>query len=465
MTPQDACGDYPAASGFADKYVDANGATIISPLTPAQNAAYLAAVANYQQCLAKAQGVPPCPLGEYFSGNLTNGVWVGNCISTYTGQPTTPTVTVPVADVPTMPPITAPAAPAAPAPVTTTPATPAAPPAPATTPPAPQSKTPAPRDSFSGTGDTDFQNYCELYPEDPICYFWSGPGGVYPFPTQAGGSTTEDILYVTEGLTATDVGGIVDSALSGLWAAVVGAVDAVIADAIGALQNVITDLGNALKAAYAILARLAGYILNFLKQMYNAIVKAMVWALQEIRLLLTDLYQDLLAPILRGVLNLKKYLMDIYQRFLRPMLLVLQDIRRVLAILAAFHIGWAQKLDAKLADLERRITQPFLYLLGFVNQVANWINLIVTAGYLLQKPLFMNSLQAYVGDAINLQLNAMNQPPSSAAIAAAAAAGSTPPAAQSVADFNAFVTIDSGPLPDLIKGYSSEFDTYLSQGV
>lgn len=465
MSVQDLCGTQPSAASYADSYVDGNGATIYSPLTAAQQASFEAANALWLQCAAVADGRPACPLNESFDGELTNGVWTGKCISILTGAPTSGTVSVPVADVPTMPPITTTSSTAPPAGTTSPPAgsgvTP--PPASTTTPPA-GSATLTPKDDFFGDGS--LQSYCELYPEDPLCSFYSGPGGIYP-GTPIGGSqsTIENVTLVTEGLSATDVGGIVDNALSGLWADVVGAVDVVLAQAIGAIQNVLTDLGNALKAAYAILSRLAGYILNFLKAMYTAIVKAMVFVLQEIRVLLQDLYKNLLLPMLNGMLQLRKYLLDVYQRFIRPMLIVLQDIRRVLTILSAFHLAFAQKLDAKLGQLEAKITAPLFYLLSFVNGVANWINLIVTAGYLLQKPLFMNSLQAYVGDSINLQVNAMNRPPSSSAIAAAAAADSTPPAAQSVADFDSFVTADSGPLPDLIATYSAQFDTYLSQGV
>ena len=465
MSVADLCGPEPSAASYATSYVDGNGATIYSPLTAAQQASFEAANALWQQCAAVADARPACPLGQWFNGELINGVWTGQCISLTTGAATTPTVNVAASDVATMAPITA--ANSTP-PATTTTTSTSTPPATTTTtststPPA-ASATATPKDDFAGDGS--LQTYCELYPEDPLCAFYSGPGGIYPgTPVGGAGSTIENVTLVTEGLSATDVSGIVDDALSGLWADVVGAVDVVLAQAIGAIQNVLTDLGNALKAAYAILSRLAGYILNFLKAMYQAIVKAMVFVLQEIRLLLQDLYKNLLLPMLNGLLQLRKYLLDVYQRFIRPMLIVLQDIRKVLTILSAFHIAFAQKIDAKLTQLEAKITQPLFYLLSFVNGVANWINLIVTAGYLLQKPLFMNSLQAYVGDSINLQLNAMTTPPSGAAIAAAAAAGSTPPAAQSVADFNAFVMTDSGPLPDLIKGYSSEFDTYLSQGV
>lgn len=83
------CGPYPAASSFGDSHVDANGATIRNPLTPAQNAQYLTAVATFQQCQGAQQGMPACPVGSHFSGGQdpVSGHWVGECINTYTGLP------------------------------------------------------------------------------------------------------------------------------------------------------------------------------------------------------------------------------------------------------------------------------------------------------------------------------------------------------------------------------------------
>ena len=122
MSDQDVCGPYPDASSFGDSYIDSNGAKINKPLTPDQNSAYLAAVSAYQQCLAKVQGTPPCPLGQYFYGSLVDGIWQGQCVSIYTGQPTTPVEISPQSAVGSMPPLTTSPAPVPPLP-TTTPAT------------------------------------------------------------------------------------------------------------------------------------------------------------------------------------------------------------------------------------------------------------------------------------------------------------------------------------------------------
>jgi len=342
------------------------------------------------------------------------------------------------------------------APTTPTPTTPTKTPTPAAVPP----KAPTSNDYF------DAGSYCDYFPDDPICNLdlYNGFPPTVVFVGSPGSGTLGPINVTVEGPNGADVTKAVDGALGDLWDATVGAVDAAVADAVNAIQQVLTEIGNALKAAWNILSHLAGMILAFLQQLLSDVISGILRVLQEIKNLAQDLYKKVLLPIAQGVINLRDALIDVYQRFIRPMLIVLQDLRKVLSILAAFHVGFAQKLDAKLADLEARITRPFLYVLSFVNGVANWINLIITAGYLLQKSVFLNSLAAYVGEALNLQLNAMNQPPSAAAVGAANAANQTVPAAQASADLANFVGHDAGPLPTGMQPYVDQFTGYLAQG-
>lgn len=373
----------------------------------------------------------------------------------------------------TSPPVPAyvpPGTPATTPPVSTTPP-PVVPSVPGTTPPA---KTPTTNPDQTPTGtfkpqfvfSDDPISYCQVYPLDPLCqYFLGGEGnGAVTQAPGVAGTILETVTIVEQGLSGTDVDGIVSHALGGLWGAVVGAVDLAIAQAIAQIQNVLTDIGNALKAAYAILSRLAGFILNFLQWLWDQVVKAILTVLQDIRNLLAGLYKDVLVPMVNGLANLRQWLLNVYQRFIRPMLIVLQDVRRVLTILAAFHVGFASKLDAKLQQLEAKITQPFFYLLGFSNAIANWINLIVAANYLLQKPLFLASLKAYVGESLNLQLNAMNTGVSGQTQTAAAVLTNAPTAQQSKADVSQFLATGSGSFAAPITAAQSAFDQYVIEG-
>ena len=330
--------------------------------------------------------------------------------------------------------------------------------------PAPQATTSTPTTTlkpnivspFGGGGDYD---YCAANPEDPYCQFYIGLGDLAGL---IGGPTVvNNTVVINEtGLLAADVQQLIDNGLSGLWGAVVTGVDDTVKAVVSTIQTAITELGNAVKAAYAWLSRLAGLILSLLKTILGDILNALVKAVQELEQAVKDLYQDVLKPIAQTLQNIRDRILDIWKKFFVPLLVFLQDIRRILTILSLFHVKFAAKLDSAIADLERRITAPLFYLLGFVNQVANWINLILAANYLLQKPLFLASLNAYLGESINLQLNGMHKPIDAATLAASQATAVYPTAAQSAADFQQFLSTGTGPFQPVVTDVTAVFEQY-----
>jgi hypothetical protein len=307
--------------------------------------------------------------------------------------------------------------------------------------------------------------YCDEFPDDPACWSYCDPydptcgqGGGY------GGGGSSSTTIIEQGLSATDVNGIVNGALSGLWGVLVTSIDAVIVAVISQIQKAVTALGQALQAAYQILSRLGGFILNLLKTIWDDVVKGLVRALQDIRQLLKDLYDDVIKPALAALQQIRQRLLDIYTRLIRPLILIIQRLRQFLAILKLFHIGFATKLDNALADIQRRITQPLFFLLSYVNTVANWLNLILTAGYLLQRPLWLFSLNAYKGSTINLLTNAMTVPVSAADLSAAQAASAPPTPAQASADTLNYLQNDSGPVADYAGMLDPQFQQWLTLG-
>jgi len=318
------------------------------------------------------------------------------------------------------------------------------------------SATPKPRDLFDASQGLD---YCAAFPGDPYCGFYYDLGG---FAGAIGGPTlinNTTIIEVT-GLLAADVNGMIDNALSGLWGAIVVGIDDVLADVVASVQTAVTSLGNAVKASWAWLSRLAGMILALLTTVIDGVLRGVVAAIQKIEEAIQEIKNLNIKPIVDVLQRVRQVILDIWKNFIVPFLVILQDIRRVLAILSIFHVKWAQKLDAKLADLERRITAPLLYVLSYVNAVSNWINLIIAANYLLQKSVFLNSLLAYVGEALNLQLNAMNQPADPKLIAASKASAVYPTPAQSAADLQQFLGTGTGALQPVITNAGAVFQQY-----
>lgn len=355
---------------------------------------------------------------------------------------------------------TAPPAPPPPAPVQT--AQPVSlPSAPTTTPTTPTT----PGTTFKPNIVSPFDpgtptDYCAAYPEDPYCQFYSNLGSLF---TDIAGPTivNESVVINETGLLASDVQQLIDNGLSGLWGAVVTGVDDAMQAVIATVQTAVTGIGNALKAAYAWLSRLAGMVLSLLKTILQDILNALVKAVQDLEQAVKDLYQNILKPIAQTLQNIRDRLLDLWKKFIAPMLVFLQDIRRILVILELFHVKFAQKLDNAIQDFERRVTAPLFYLLGYINAVSNWINLIVAVNYLLQKPLFLNSLNAYVGESINLQANAMNKPISPATLAAAQASAAVPNAQQSSADATQFIQTGTGAYAPIAAARDVEFQQYL----
>lgn len=350
-------------------------------------------------------------------------------------------------------------------PIPPTPAPPPAAPPPATLPVAQADTSPAfaPRSLYLDPSG-NFGQYCDFNADDPYCTLagdFGGWAGVIAGPTVQNNTT----VVVQSGLLAADVHQIVNDALGGLWNAVVGTVDLVLGGIVAGIQTALTDIGNALKAAWNILSRLSGLILRFLQQMWVYVIAGLIRAVNTLATALKDLYDNVLKPVVGVLQQVRQKILDLWKRFIVPMLVVLQDIRRILTILSLFHIGFAQKLDAKLADMERRVTQPLFYLLSFTNGVANFINLIVTARYLLQKPLFLNSLGAYAGEALNLQLNAMTPAVTPAGIVAASQSNGLPTVAQSESDARTYLATGGGDYATLIEQQRAQLQTYLSQGV
>lgn len=314
-----------------------------------------------------------------------------------------------------------------------------------------------------GLAGGNLGSYCDLFPDDPLCDVWGGGGIVVS--GGSGGTTIEQPVIIEQGIAGADVNAAIDAGLSSVWAGFVGTLDGVLGLLIAGLQAALTAIGNALKAAYAVLARLSGFILQALETLTRQVIAGIVGVLNEIRELLKDLYKDVLQPIAGALGSLRQRLLDAYTRFIRPMLIWIQDVRRVLALLSVFHIKFAQKLDAKLADLEGRITKPLFFLLSLTNGLGNFLNLILRADYLFQQSTWLRSFAAYNSQTLNLQLNAMTPNVGPADLLAANQANALPSVQQSTAAGIAYIQTGGGALAPVITQASTDMDRYLVQGV
>lgn len=105
-----------------------------------------------------------------------------------------------------------------------------------------------------------------------------------------------------------------------------------------------------------------GFFKGLLTRLANAIIKVHQWL------------ETHLAPLIKFLQKVRAYIDRIYNRYVRPILNTIQQIRRVLLVLRALHIKWAEELDRRLLDIEGRIAQAFLTVRGALNAAISWLS-------------------------------------------------------------------------------------------
>jgi len=168
-------------------------------------------------------------------------------------------------------------------------------------------------------------------------------------------------------------------------------------------------------------AGLDGKIANIFRKLWANVLGPLInWIGSKV----TDLagkLRKLLEPLLRHLELIKNFIREIYKKWLRPILDTIDAIRQVLRLLELFHIKVARQLDDALGAIERRLLQPFQFVLTQINKIEDVIDRIVTLDGLLQRVTLLGSLAKHNGAILGLWWGSQTKGLSGAAAAAAAA--------------------------------------------
>lgn len=197
--------------------------------------------------------------------------------------------------------------------------------------------------------------------------------------------------------------------------------------------TVATGLGAALNALWQHVQCLSKKIWDYVKKLAEDFVTLVTKALPN---------------IMSAIRKIRQVMRDIYKNWIGPLLAWIQLARKYLAILKLFHVKWAGAADKWLVTLQTRIIGPYLYVLSAINGVANWVNVILTAGAILQRPVFINTMFAYQQDWINMWWQAQQAGPPASTLPGAPPSTPPPTPAQSTAEFQQYVQSDTGPIAD-----------------
>lgn len=103
--------------------------------------------------------------------------------------------------------------------------------------------------------------------------------------------------------------------------------------------------------------------------------------------------ENFFAPAYRFLRFVRDEVLAFYDHWVRPILDSIDIARKVLGVLRTFGFEWAIALDNKLAELERKIYEPFQFVLAKINEAIGVLDQVVTAGGLFQRLALIRSIE------------------------------------------------------------------------
>jgi hypothetical protein len=199
--------------------------------------------------------------------------------------------------------------------------------------------------------------------------------------------------------------------------AVATSLEAVVGYLVTAVSWLTTRVGNILVSTGAIFAK----AWDALRIVWTDVLKpALVWIDKAITRTQQWL-KNTFGPVFAWLRRVRDEIQRIYDKFVKPVVDTIEFIRQINRVLLTFHITWLQKLDTYLAELERRIREPILWLNARLNQVINAVNFIVTADGFFQRYGLVRSLGRYAPDWTKIWWLSQTAPIDAGALAAAKA--------------------------------------------
>lgn len=173
--------------------------------------------------------------------------------------------------------------------------------------------------------------------------------------------------------------------------AIATSLEAVVGYLVTAVGWLASQVANILISTGAIFAK----VWDAMKIVWSDVLKpALAWidkAFTRVQAWLKDTF----GPVFKWLRRVRDELNRIYERFVKPVVDTIEFIRQINRVLLTFHITVLQTLDGYLAELERRIREPILWLYARLTDVENAVNFIVTADGFFQRLTLLRSLDRH----------------------------------------------------------------------
>ena len=164
------------------------------------------------------------------------------------------------------------------------------------------------------------------------------------------------------------------------------------AAAFTALQTEVCGIGQALAFSDSFVGSWLSSIHSFLSKIWEWMLQHFLWRLiywAEVAERWIKYYASIFYHIVRDVVILIQWY---FKQFFGPILQLISVIRKILTILKLFHVGFAIRLDSYLAQIQRDITQAFQKVVGTINHLASYIDLMLLPSGLFNSNILLGSL-------------------------------------------------------------------------
>jgi hypothetical protein len=261
--------------------------------------------------------------------------------------------------------------------------------------------------------------------------------------------------------TGEPVSSIILGAVGVLWSLFRGSGTRELAESLNSLRQTVTAVADSLLRFAWTIARAVGAVLRAVHTLWVKVLWPIVRQIPRLVRRVRDLIHRDLPRVLATIERLRRWLIEMYERFWRPLIIMTQRLRKMLLILRLFRLRWAERLDARLRQIQGRIMEPLAIALVHIGWIEQWINVILDAEHRIQEAVWGRSLWSYQGHVFNTWAHYIRDPMPDAERMAWNGGPAAVSPETSRSEVRALLRYDVGPLAAPVRAMRSQIRTEL----
>lgn len=241
------------------------------------------------------------------------------------------------------------------------------------------------------------------------------------------------------------------SAIGSLFGLFRGGVSGAVKRALEGLRDSLARVGDALMRFAWRIARAAGKVLQSVQALWVRVLRPLLTVVERILIRVNLIIDRVLRPVLEAIERYREAILMIYEQIFRPVILAIETVRRMLAILKFARLGFAKRLDDRLARLEGKVAAPILDALRTINTMGGWINYLLTLEGIIREGPLLASLEGISSELDALAHNARRSDVDQAVLDRIRREGRPRPRAAVLTDLREWSLSGAGPLQTRVE--------------